>query len=146
MNIPVIEVAKICHQANKAYCESIGDFSQKEWGEAEQWQRDSAVTGVNFRSQNPHLPFSANHESWLKEKEEAGWVYGEVKDPVAKTHPCIVPYDKLPEEQKVKDALFVAIVLTFFPPQGEISATDEQPIEENANTLPAGDEVIPPTV
>jgi hypothetical protein len=37
-------------------------------------------------------------------------VYGEVKDAVAKTHPCMVPYDDLPEFQRKKDALFLAIV------------------------------------
>lgn len=28
-----------------------------------------------------------------------GWKYGEAKDPEAKTHPCLVPFDKLPEFQ-----------------------------------------------
>ena len=38
------------------------------------------------------------------------WSYGEVKDAEAKTHPCLIPYDQLPEFQKAKDKLFVAIV------------------------------------
>jgi len=46
----------------------------------------------------------------LKEKEEAGWKYGEVKDPDKKEHPCFVSYEELPEQQKVKDALFVGVV------------------------------------
>jgi hypothetical protein len=39
-----------------------------------------------------------------------GWVYGETKDPVAKTHPCLVAYNDLPIEQQVKDHLFRAVV------------------------------------
>lgn len=46
----------------------------------------------------------------MKEKVDAGWVFGEIKDADAKTHPCIVPYDELPEFQKKKDHLFIAIV------------------------------------
>jgi hypothetical protein len=46
----------------------------------------------------------------LEDKKKDGWVYGEVKDAEAKTHPCIVPFEELPEFQKKKDALFCAIV------------------------------------
>lgn len=42
--------------------------------------------------------------AWVSYKAADGWRYGPFKDPVAKTHPCMVPYDKLPPEQRVKDA------------------------------------------
>lgn len=103
-------VAIVCHQANKAWCEGNGDNSQKDWGEAEQWQRDSAIKGVQFRIDNPDSGHDAQHNSWMKEKVDNGWMYGEAKDPVAKTHPCIVPFEQLPEFQQKKDALFCAIV------------------------------------
>lgn len=106
----VEQIAKVCHEANKAYCESIGDNSQKSWDEAEQWQRESAVKGVQYRLDNPDAPQSAQHDSWMADKVNDGWVYGEVKDAAAKTHPCIVAYDQLPDEQKKKDALFQAVV------------------------------------
>lgn len=40
------------------------------------------------------------------------WGYGDVKDPDATppTHPCIVPFDQLPREQQIKDALFRSVV------------------------------------
>ena len=31
------------------------------------------------------------------------------KDPEAKTHPCMVPYECLPWEQRVKDYLFISV-------------------------------------
>ena len=52
----------------------------------------------------------ASHANWLKEKEAAGWVYGEEKDPLAKTHPCCVEYIQLPLEQRSKDYIFRSIV------------------------------------
>lgn len=103
-------IAKVCHEANKAFCESNGDYSQRSWEEAEDWQRQSAITGVAFRINNPDAGHDAQHNSWMQEKINDGWVYGEVKDAEAKTHPCIVPFDQLPKFQQQKDALFCGIV------------------------------------
>lgn len=103
-------VAKICHQANKALCELNGDNSQVDWDSAPGWQKASAENGVIFCMNNPDAPASANHDSWLKEKTDNGWVYGEVKDADKKTHPCCVPYEQLPDDQKAKDYLFKGIV------------------------------------
>jgi len=103
-------IAKVCHQANKAWCESDGDYSQKDWLEAEQWQIQSAVSGVKFRIENPDAKEDAQHNAWMKDKTDDGWVYGEVKDAEKKTHPCIVPFNELPEFQQKKDKLFSAIV------------------------------------
>ena len=107
------QVAMICHEANRAYCDSIGDHSQKPWGDAEQWQRDSAMSGVEFAVKNPNAPASSQHDAWLADKKQDGWVCGNVKDPINKTHPCIVPYSDLPPEQRLKDHLFRAIVKAF---------------------------------
>lgn len=103
-------IARICHEANRAYCHSLGDFSQLAWDDAPAWQRESAVRGVEFNIANPDAPASASHDSWLKEKQETGWKYGPVKDPVKKEHPCYVPYEALPLEQRRKDHIFKAIV------------------------------------
>jgi hypothetical protein len=102
----------VCHQANKAYCESLGDFSQVDWEQAPEWQKSSVKTGVRFKISNPEVTPEASHENWLKVKREEGWVYGETKDPEKKTHPCILPFYELPKEQQVKDHLFVAVVKT----------------------------------
>lgn len=105
-----LAIARVCHEANKAWCEANGDNSQKPWSEAEQWQRDSALKGVKFALANPAAPDSAQHDAWMADKIADGWRYGEVKDGTAKTHPCIVPFEKLPHHQQAKDKLFKAIV------------------------------------
>lgn len=103
-------VAKICHEANRAYCETLGDFSQPTWDQAPHWQCMSILGGVQFHLANPGAGPSHSHDEWLKEKRETGWKYGPVKDVEKKEHPCFVPYEELPVEQKAKDALFSAVV------------------------------------
>ena len=106
------ELARVCHEANRAYCQTLGDNSQPTWEDAPQWQVDSAVRGVEFHLENPEAGPSGSHENWLREKEIDGWVYGVTKDPDAKTHPCMVPYGDLSAEQRFKDHLFTAICAT----------------------------------
>ena len=108
MNIETI--ARICHKANKALCESVGDFSQKSWNDAEGWQKESAIKGVEFVLRNPDLPASVQHDAWMKDKLDAGWKYGPVKNAETKEHPCLVSFDQLPVEQQAKDYLFKSIV------------------------------------
>jgi hypothetical protein len=106
----ILAIAQVCHQANKAWCEADGDLSQKDWLDADQWQIDSAISGVKFRLENPDALASAMHDNWSKEKIADGWVYGEVKDVEKKTHPCLVNFEELPLFQQKKDKLFSAIV------------------------------------
>lgn len=108
MNIE--QIAEVCHEANRAICEAAGDYTQKAWADAEQWQQDSAIKGVAFAIRNPNAPASAQHDAWMADKIADGWCYGTVKDASAKTHPCIVSYDELPFDQRVKDHVFRAIV------------------------------------
>jgi len=108
---PTLEnIAKVCHEANRAYCLSLGDDSQLSWEEAPDWQKQSAYNGVVFHYNNHNAGPEASHNSWYQEKELDGWLYGEVKDVENKKHPCMVPYDELPVEQKAKDYIFCAIV------------------------------------
>jgi hypothetical protein len=107
------QVARVAHETNRACCQIIGDDSQRSWDQAEQWQRDSAMKGVEFRLQNPGAPESAQHDAWTADKVADGWKFGPVKDAAKKEHPCLVPYLELPVEQRLKDYLFVAVVDAF---------------------------------
>ena len=113
MRLSIEEIANVCHQVNKAYCLSIGDQSQPEWELAPDWQRESAMAGVKAHIDSGlTMQPEDSHLSWLKQKQTDGWVWGEKKDPAKKTHPCMVPYDQLPIEQRTKDFLFREVVHT----------------------------------
>lgn len=109
------QVAQVAHEINKTYCEALGDKTQLIWEEAPEWQRSSAIHGVNFHLNNPDAGPDASHNNWLKQKEEEGWKYGPVKNTETKEHPCFIPYDQLPTEQKAKDYLFRQIVHSLKP-------------------------------
>jgi hypothetical protein len=108
-------IAKTCHEANRAYCQSIGDHSQPEWNDAPEWQRESAVNGVRFHLENPDATPENSHENWLRQKESEGWKYGPVKNPETKEHPCFCMYHDLPIEQRSKDYIFRSIVHSMAP-------------------------------
>jgi hypothetical protein len=42
------QIARMCHQTNKAWCELNGDNSQKT-GTTQQCEKDSAIKGVEFK-------------------------------------------------------------------------------------------------
>ena len=43
------------------------------------------------------------HEVWAKSRMEQGWTYGEERSDALKQHPCLIPYEELPEVEKDYD-------------------------------------------
>lgn len=43
------------------------------------------------------------HEVWALSRVKQGWVYGKERNDIRKEHPCLVPYEDLPEEEKSYD-------------------------------------------
>ncbi len=43
------------------------------------------------------------HDVWAQSRIEQGWTYGPQRDDVQKHHPCLIPYEELPEEEKAYD-------------------------------------------
>ena len=43
------------------------------------------------------------HDVWAETRIQQGWTYGEQRNDEKKTHPCLVPYDDLPESEKEYD-------------------------------------------
>jgi len=133
MGLELLDIAHIAHEANRAYCEILGDTSQLPWHESPTWQHKSALAGVENILKNPAVTPEDSHKSWLAHKRAEGWIYGPVKDPERREHPCCVPFEELPEDQRVKDQLFNAVVRALLPtytpqpaalPETEAVATD----------------------
>ena len=106
-------IAKLCHEANRVYCQSIDDYSQPSWDDASDRQQDSAIDGVKSLIKKPAFTAQQMHENWVRYKCADNWIYGDKKSEKYKTHPCLVRYELLSENQKVKDHIFRSVVLGF---------------------------------
>ena len=43
------------------------------------------------------------HEIWAQARINQGWTYGDKRDDENKLHPCLIPYEELPDEEKEYD-------------------------------------------
>lgn len=82
----------------------------------EPWeQRDAAfktqfVKVVNKQCRGNKFPSAeAAHDSWWSEYRRMGWRYGPKRDLIAKTHPDMVAFDKLPKSERDKDEIFLRL-------------------------------------
>jgi hypothetical protein len=139
-------IAQVCHEANRAHCISIGDDSQPAWEEAPEWQRQSAMAGVQAVIENPEETPAGLHAKWMAHKLADGWKLGEVKDAEAKTHPCLVAYEELPEAQRAKDDIFLKTVRDCLAPKiiaaADTAAASEapaQPASASGASAPVGE-------
>lgn len=105
------DIASVVHDANRRLQIIQGDTEPSPpWDEAPEYQARQAVDGVQAVLDTPDLTPEAHHQAWVDRMAADGWTYGDVKDPEAKTHPCMVPFADLPAGQQQKDRLFIAVV------------------------------------
>ncbi len=43
------------------------------------------------------------HEVWAETRIEQGWTFGPERNDSLKHHPCLIPYEELPEEEREYD-------------------------------------------
>jgi len=95
-------IARIRHLAWCAYQMGVGQaFNPKINND----QLESLKDGIKFQLENPNCTPEENHNNWMKMKKKQGWIYGETKNFIKKTHPDLVPYDELPEVERIKDEM-----------------------------------------
>jgi hypothetical protein len=116
-------IAQIAHEVNRGYSVAMGDDSYPSWVESTPDQQLIVTTAVTFYIENPEAEVASFHEAWLEKMTEEGWVFGEELSEEGKTHPLIVPFDALPEDQKAKYFMFRAVVqaVSSLPPEEEVS-------------------------
>lgn len=108
------QIAAVCHNANRALREQLGEDPGPTWEEAPEDLRRSTRAGVDHALDSPDANPRSQHESWMRERLADGWTYDSSlpfgkKDADAKRHSCLVEYDVLPIPQRAKDHLFLAV-------------------------------------
>lgn len=96
----------VAHEINRQICLLNGEEarSYKEMSEDIIESMERAIVDLK-KGRN----LGDSHTEWFKERTAQGWTYGPVKDMDKKISPCLVPFEELPYNQKVKDCIFVGI-------------------------------------
>lgn len=103
-------IARACHEVNRSWCQLNGDNSQVPWEMASHAMKESTISGVALALSSPDVGPGDSHRAWLKYKKDEGWKYSVTKDEALKTHPCMVDFEKLPLDDRLKDLLFLTTV------------------------------------
>ena len=90
------------HEANKEIQQQTGEYIPP----LDNHLTQSILDGVYFVLNNPNCTPEQQHNNWCYFKRQDGWKYGQIKDFERKEHPCLVPYNELPEIQQRKDSVF----------------------------------------
>ena len=112
--IDIETIARICHEAMSALVAEMEGEPHPRWeslkGSDNEWMIEDTKKNVIARINNPMSLMSLTHEAWKENRIDNGWVWGETKCSIKKTHPCLVPYGELPDSEILKDQVFTAIV------------------------------------
>ena len=124
------QVAKICHEAIRAYAIQFDGRDRGPWEEMDTEYQESYLTGVDYITSPEAMSAEERHAEWLENHLADAWVLGDERDDEKKTHPNMLPYEELPFEQRAKDAIFASMVTSL------IALGKELDIEEAAKTPP----------
>lgn len=101
----VIVIASMVSDINKFY-----DPGTLSWDEMDDEYKERVMSGVRVAIASPDLDPEHNHISWFNKMGADGWIFGEVKDAVAKTHPSMVPWVELHPSERIKNSMFLRMV------------------------------------
>lgn len=65
------------------------------------------------------------HNIWAAQRIGEGWRYGPVRDDQARTHPLLVPYSELPEQEKDCDRQLAIGTVKFIIELGFLAPDDD---------------------
>jgi hypothetical protein len=83
----------------------------EKWKERDEKFRKQFIEIVEKYMDMKQLPTPEEaHNSWMESYFEMGWKYGEKRDVEKKTHPDLLPFYDLPQDERDKDAIFLALV------------------------------------
>ena len=97
----VYEAARIENQAAKR------PINPERWDHRDRAFRDNMIKAVKRQCGKNRLTSPKKlHDEWVKAYEKMGWKYGRKRDVKAKTHPDMVPFNKLGRKEQEKDWVF----------------------------------------
>lgn len=122
--LPLV-IAMAAHAANQEVRAALGQ-KVVPWQHLDKDAQESILAGVRYIQEYVKDGYSPTpeqcHAAWMAKKVADGWKFGLIQSALDKTHPNLVAFDKLEEEEQAKDRLFLAIVLALSPECGGMSS------------------------
>ena len=118
--------SKLVHALNNSICALNGE-EQVEWEDAPAYMREGLQMAIKHGFEKGVDP-RQGHEDWMASRIAQGWTLGPVKSIENKVSPCLIPYDDLPYEQRVKDSIRAGVV-EFFKTQYLVAKENETGID-----------------
>ena len=106
-----LEIAKLCHEANRQYCIDNQLKAGAVWDETPLHIQESIVAGVAEVIADPKVTPAESHQKWVDYKTKQGWKFDKVLNVGKKLHPNLVPFKKLSKDEQIKDKIFIGTVL-----------------------------------
>jgi RyR domain len=104
------QIAEAIHVVNGLLQRWHGDPApQPEWSRVPDAMRGRLLALV--RGYKAGITPRQGHERWLEAMAADGWRYGPRKDLIERTHPAMMAYGDLPQEQKIKNAMSQQITM-----------------------------------
>ena len=103
-----VEIAKICHEANRQYCKTNNLTEMGKWEDYPKEFQDFWINEVIIT--NHKTSAKEVWQRWFDNKSKEGWKYAKKMDVKNKLHPNMVPWEKLSEVERGKYNLFLATV------------------------------------
>lgn len=100
--------------------------------------RQAGAASFEFRPAEIERLAELEHERWMAERLRHGWVLGEHRDDAQRTHPALMEWDVLPEDQREKDRQVVRSLPSMLADAGLAIARAEPEASERADHDPAG--------
>ncbi len=112
------QIARAVHLMNGLLQEFHGEQEHQPcWRDAPDAMRGRVLALV--RGYKAGMTPRQAHERWMESMAGGGWRYGPRKDPAGRTHPAMVAYSALPQEQRVKDLMSQQITMVLATAGGE---------------------------
>ncbi len=106
------KIAKLIYEATRMEAEwSKRSIVPEEWENRDEKFRNQFVDIIGKYLSLDKLPTPPEaHDSWMEAYFKMGWKYGKARNVEKKTHPDLLPFDELPQDERDKDAIFLAFV------------------------------------
>jgi hypothetical protein len=120
----ILRLTQIVYEVNRTIRMCNGQAPIPAFEDAGQAKADSLLKAIIDVWSNCHyscdIDGEKQHNNWVYAKLKEGWTYGPVEDFNKKQHPNLVPFEQLPWSEKIKDALFLSVVMLARPTADEL--------------------------